>query len=58
VEKDVPFTSHIAMENTVNDVCVMHLQVESTEINSTCDSMEVTLKKKEITLSAFGTFSY
>jgi len=47
VEKDVPFTSHIAMENTVNDVCVMRLQVESTELNSTCDSMEVTLKKKK-----------
>jgi len=46
MKKDVPLTSHIAMENTVNYVCVMHLQVESTEINSTYDSTEVTLRKK------------
>jgi hypothetical protein len=57
VKKDFRFTSHIAMENRVNDVCVMHPQVESIEMNSTCDSMEETLQK-QITLSAFGRFSY
>jgi hypothetical protein len=57
VKKDIPLTSHMAMENTVNDDWVMHLQVENIEMNRTCDRIEVTLRK-QITLSAFGMFSY
>jgi hypothetical protein len=46
------------MENTVNDVCVMHHPpVESIEMDNPFDNMEATLKKY-ITLCASGILSY